>query len=83
MSLRSEYLSGPDEEEIWQLVLGADEMPTACDESVAEREEEFIAGIDYQDKQDAFDEENASASNYPARWCQLSDTQRKQYKNLS
>ena len=76
MSLRSEYRSGPDEEEIWDSVLGVEQMPSASDETVAEREEEHIAGEDYQDKQDTFDEQNAPPSNYPASWCQLSDTQR-------
>ena len=55
MSLRSLYLSGDDEEELFRLT-DPNEHPDDLDESVARQEEESLASGNYDDLQDQLDE---------------------------
>lgn len=55
MSLRSLYLSGDDEEELFRLT-DPNEHPDDLDESVARQEEESLASGNYDDIQEDFDE---------------------------
>lgn len=55
MSLRSEYRSGDDEEELFRLT-APDDHPDLGDESIAKLEEESIASSHYDDDQQEADE---------------------------
>ena len=55
MSLRSEYLSGDDEEELFRLT-DPDEHPDVSDESIAKLEEESLASSHYDNDQEDFDQ---------------------------
>ena len=55
MSLRSEYRSGDDEEELFRLT-APDDHPDSSDESIAMLEEQSIASSHYDDDQHEADE---------------------------
>ena len=55
MSIRSLYLSGDDEEELFRLT-DPNEHPDDRDESMARDEEESLASSAYDDLQEEFDE---------------------------
>ena len=56
MSIRSQYLSGDDEEELFRLTAPED-LPDSIDESIAKLEEESLASSHYDDVQDELDEQ--------------------------
>ena len=58
MSIRSQYLSGDDEEELFRLI-APDEHPDASDERIAKLEEESLASSHYDDDQEELDEQFA------------------------
>ena len=55
MSLRSEYSSGDDEEELFRLT-APDDHPDSGDESIAKLEEQSIASSHYDEDQQKADE---------------------------
>lgn len=74
-SLRSEYRSGDDEQEIFNLILRTDH-PQSDDESVSNQEEEHLSSEDYGDQQDEFDENEARIRNLADFFPQLPEEAR-------
>lgn len=74
-SLRSEYGSGDDEEEIFNLIFRTSH-PQSDDESVGNQEEEHLGSEHYDDEQDDFDETEARIRSLADSFSRLPDEAR-------
>ena len=80
-SLRSEYRSGDDEDEIFNLILQTDH-PQSDDESVGSQEEEHLSSENYDDRQDDYDETEARIRALADSFSQLPEETRDRIINL-
>ena len=77
MRLHSEYGGSPEDEiEIWGRVIAPSNLPDTHDDETARREEDNLAGTEYQVAQTELDEATSVPPDIANLWSELSDPQR-------